>query len=458
MTWHLDDVIVAPGSATGPALRGVVRATGAEVAAFLDGRFRPDDPTAWQTARTPMRHAGRLTVSGVTAALPLAVHYWPTSRSYTGQPLIELHMPGSPPLLNAVIAEWCRHGGRLARPGEFTMRAFLAGKLDLLQAEAVLGVIDADDSATLHQALDQLAGGISSALSAMRHDLLNLLADLEAGLDFVEEHLEFVSRTDMHSRLSKARRFVETLAQQTTARLYHGERPRVVLAGLPNAGKSTLFNALVGEDAALVSEHSGTTRDFLEARIDCHGITFDLIDTAGWEDTAHAIQSEAQNQRAAQLSRANVIVWCRAADASPVDITLDAERLAACIHPHILSVLTKADRVVATGVRDENSLLVSAQTDIGMNELRKAIADSWREATASSWTWLGSTAVRCQESIQATLSSLQHAEAASADPYIGDELIAVELRAALDHLGRIVGVVYTDDLLDRIFSRFCIGK
>lgn len=453
MGWHLDDVIVAPGSAHGSALRGLIRATGTTVREFLDRTFHPDDLLAWQTARLPCRHEGRLKLPGLRTSIPLAVHDWPTSRSYTGQPLIELHLPGSPPLLDAVQAEWCRTGARLARPGEFTLRAFLAGKLDLLQAEAVLGVIDAENLSTLQLALDQLAGGISQALSHTRRDLLDLLADLEAGLDFVEEHLEFVSRTEIVVRIARARQSVALLAHQTITRLQHGERPRIVLAGMPNAGKSTLFNVLLGRNAAIVSSQAGTTRDFLEAPWECDGLEFDLVDTAGVEETSQAISAAAQAQRVTQISRAAIIVWCHAADATPESIpSTDSQ------NQNVLHVLTKADCLADHAVQNDGMLSVSAESGAGLVTLQRTIADLWRSSASSQGTWIGMSAVRCQESIAATISSLEHAETAARDSAQGEELIAIELRSALDHLGRIVGAVYTDDLLDRIFSRFCIGK
>lgn len=457
MSWHLDDIIVALGSAPGSSPRGLIRATGAHVAALLDDGFHPDDRAAWQTVRVPQRHAGNLTLPGLSTPLPVSVHRWPTARSYTGQPLLELHLPGSPPLLEAVLAHLCRCGARMARPGEFTLRAFLAGKLDLIQAEAVLGVIDADDDTGLRTALEQLAGGVSHRLAHLRHDLLNLLADLEAGLDFVEEHLEFVARGELHARLATARRFVEQLAQTTTARMHHAGHPRVVLAGLPNAGKSTLFNALAESDTALVSAQSGTTRDFLEATVTWRGATFTLVDTAGWEIGEHEIAAEAQRLRSDQLDRASLILWCTAADGDEQDVETDRDRQQACPAAKRLWIFTKSDCRTDDAETDA-SLLVSARTGAGLDELRSAIVEHWHRISRTESTWLGTTAARCQESVQATLTALTQAEQAAADPYIGEELIAVELRDALDHLGRIVGAVYTDDLLDRIFSRFCIGK
>ena len=458
MSWHLNDVIVALASAPGSSLRGIIRASGPNVHTLLADGFHPDDPVAWQGARVPQRHTGYYTLPGLSSPLRVSVHRWPTARSYTGQPLIELHLPGSPPILEAMLADLCRRGARIARPGEFTLRAFLAGKLDLIQAEAVLGVIDADDDAGLRTALEQLAGGISHRLAELRHDLLNLLADLEAGLDFVEEHLEFVARGELHARLATARLFVEQLAQTTTGRMHHAGHPRVVLAGLPNAGKSTLFNSLVGTEAALVSAQAGTTRDFLEATVTWSGVTFDLIDTAGWEVSEQEIGAEAQRLRADQLDRASLILWCTAADARDAEHIVDRERQQSCSSAKLLRIVTKADCISETWDVDGSLPRVSARSGLGMVELRETILAHWQRISRSDSTWLGTTAARCQESVQATLAALAQAEQAAADPYLGEELIAVELRDALDHLGRIVGAVYTDDLLDRIFSRFCIGK
>ncbi|MDP1797844.1 MAG: tRNA modification GTPase [Planctomycetaceae bacterium] len=458
MTWRLDDVIVALGSAPGSSLRGIIRASGAHMLSLFDKGFQPDDAEAWRSVRVPQRHPGHLTLPGLSSPLRVSVHCWPTSRSYTGQPLIEVHLPGSSPVLEGVLAELCRRGARVAKPGEFTLRAFLAGKLDLIQAEAVLGVIDADDDAGLRTALEQLAGGVSHRLAELRHDLLNLLADLEAGLDFVEEHLEFVARGELHARLSTARLFVEQLAQTTTGRMHHAGHPRVVLAGLPNAGKSTLFNALVGTSAALVSAQAGTTRDFLEATVTWNGHTFDLVDTAGWETVEQDIAAEAQRLRADQLTRASLLVWCTAADATAAERLIDEERRQSCPASKLLGIVTKADRVTDSNDGDATGLAVSAQTGAGLQQLREMIVAHWQRISRTESAWLGTTAARCQESVQATLVALTQAEQAAADPYVGEELIAVELRDALDHLGRIVGAVYTDDLLDRIFSRFCIGK
>ena len=448
----LDDTIAALASPPGPAMRGIVRLSGRGVRDVLDGWFSPDDLAGWSAARLPQRHAGRLLFPGWRVPVTVAVHLWPTSRSYTGEPLAELHLPGSPPLLEVMLQAAYAYGARPARPGEFTLRAFLAGRLDLLQAEAVLGVIDAADDRELATALGQLAGGISHRLADLRRDLLELLADLEAGLDFVEEHLEFVGRDEVRARIGAAAEFIDALLVQVAGRMHAGDQLRVVLAGLPNAGKSTLFNTLVGTEHALVSPVAGTTRDYLTADVTWNGSRWQLIDTAGWDTAADPIVAAMQSLRAGQMSQADLVVWCTAADLSLDECHHDGE-LQRQLFGSVLRIVTKADCGSVT-----DRLAVSARTCSGLTVLNDRIAAELSGATSAARQWIGSTAARCQESLRTAAESLHRAVAVASNRTAGDELIAVELRSALDHLGAIVGAVYTDDLLDRIFSKFCIGK
>jgi tRNA modification GTPase len=469
----LDETIAALASPPGGGARGIVRLSGPQVRTVLTGWFEPADARRWLDARTAAVHPGQLALPGSRGVrVPVQVFLWPTERSYTGQPLAELHLPGSPPLLETILSETHRRGARPARPGEFTLRAFLAGRLDLLQAEAVLGVIDAHDHRELQTALAQLAGGLSGRLSALRRDLLELLADLEAGLDFIEEDIEFVTRCELVARVALARRFVDDLLQQSTDRMQSRGRPRVVLAGLPNAGKSTLFNRLTGREAALVSEQQGTTRDFLVAQVDWQGLSFDLVDTAGWEDGATNIAGDAQRHRAEQLQQADVLLWCSAVNLEPDERDTDEQlfTLASRQSRSVLRVFTQWDRVdparwagcVASA--DDIDLPrqivpeISAVTGEGLGDLAEILRQNLASSGGAARQWLGMTAARCRESLEAVSAALTRAETAVESMFLGDELIAVDIREALEHLGVILGVVYTDDILDRVFSKFCIGK
>lgn len=452
-----DDTIAALASAPGSAGRGILRISGVDAISCVQPLFVPDEPNRRvDSLRRPQRTAGQFAWKS-SIVIPAALYVWPTARSYTGQPMVELHTIGSPPILEASLGAVFDRGVRPARPGEFTLRAFLAGRVDLIQAEAVLGVIDAHDHVELETALQQLAGGLSGRIAAVRSDLLDLLADLEAGLDFVEEDIKFIERDSLLNRLASAATLLESLNQQADERMLSRDRLRIVLAGLPNAGKSTLFNALSGQDAALVSELAGTTRDYLNAAIDCCGVPCELIDTAGWEESAQQIMRQAQLFRSEQFQKADLVVWCTPADLSPdmqaAEIecfdTLTAQNKA------VLHIDTKADMDGA--LPRHGQLSVCAHTGRGLAELQSEIARRLTDRHSGQRQLLGSTASRCRESLTRSSQTLRRAiEATHAG--MGDEIIAIELRESLEHLGRILGSVFTDDILDRIFSKFCIGK
>ena len=496
-----DDTIAALASAPGPGAIGILRISGPGVRNVLGRVFRPDDPAMFANARVARRYSGQMRLTALHAAIPVAVYFWPTARSYTGQPLAEIQAIGSPPLLEAALGEIYANAVRPARPGEFTLRAFLAGRIDLVQAEAVLGVIDAHDHQELEQALSQLAGGLSTRLTAVRSDLLDLLADIEAGLDFVEDDLEFVSTADVIQRLRVSSETLEYLLGQAEDRMQSTGRRRVVLAGLPNAGKSTLFNALVGRQAALVSHRSGTTRDYLSAPLDVEGTAIDLIDTAGWNLPCDRIDEQAQTLRNAQLQDAELILWCSAADFDHATRELDAQSQTELDQQPIpvLTVATKCDlnsplkmrtALRVAGVEQDAppairgpgapfgrfqpprglfqgalnptddtpaTPAVSAVTGAGLSDLVHAVVWLLSSAQGGNREFVGTTAARCRESLRRTITAVREAQA-TAEAGGGEEFVAVALRDALRDIGWILGAVYTDDILDRVFSRFCIGK
>jgi tRNA modification GTPase len=356
----LDDTIVALSSAAGPAARAIVRLSGRRSAAIVEGIV-----TEWQRPRGDERRwqAGQVSLPGCTAPLDVDVFHFAAPQTYTGQDIVELHTLGCPPLVELLVARCLDSGARAAQPGEFTMRAFLAGKLDLTRAEAVLGVIEAGSRDELKHALGQLAGGMTQPLQELREDLLSLLADVEAALDFADEEHAFVSADELLRRLAKGLAYLTLMRRQLEQRAL-GQRPcRVVIAGPPNAGKSSLFNALLGSAAALVSPQPGTTRDYLEATLTADGMTLHLIDTAGLHSGGDELDLSAQQLGRDQAQEADILLWCSAIGEAYVAPPRWAGSRA-------LGIATKCD----LGAAPVGALPTSAVTGSGIDELRAALA------------------------------------------------------------------------------------
>jgi tRNA modification GTPase len=442
MTPHTQDAIVALSTPPGPGARAIVRLSGPRSAALAAALFRlPGGPPSHRALVQ-----GGVHLDGVAAPLPADLYLWPAPHTYTGQEMAEIHTLSCAPLVELLVAQLLRAGARAARPGEFTLRAFLAGKLDLTRAEAVLAVIEAGDRDELKQALGQLAGGVARPMQALRDDLLNLLADVEAGLDFADEDVRFVDQKELLLRLGGALAQVTLLGRQLDRRGL-GDRPfRVVLAGRPNAGKSSLFNVLTG-GRALVGPTPGTTRDYLIGRLDLGGVAVELVDAAGARPAADAVEEQAQALGREQAGRADLVLLCLPADAAR---SAEEDALLSQPSPPVLAVATRCDLAAAP----PGLLAASAVTKAGLDALRGLLAERARARKAPA---LAPSLSRCRHHVEACLATLRraHALVLEEDP---PELLALELRGALEQLGEMAGAVYTDDLLDRIFSRFCIGK
>lgn len=375
------------------------------------------------------------------------MYIWRAPATYTGQDLVEIHTLSSPPLVDLLVTALLGAGARAARPGEFTQRAFLAGKLDLTKAEAVLGVIEAGDRDELKQALGQLAGGVTRPLQALREDLLNLLADVEAALDFADEDITFVNEDAILTRLGRGLAQITLLRRQVEQR-GRADRPfRVVLIGRPNAGKSSLFNALAGKPAALVSAEPGTTRDYLVQRLEIGGAVVELVDTAGWREPTDTIEAHAALLGRQQSEQADLLLLCLQAGQAP---TSEEAKLLKQRRPPVLAVATQCDREAAS----PGLLGTSAHSGFGLGLL---LAELHERAKQRAEPALAPSLSRCRHHVEACLAQLRRAHALVIDQ-MPAELLALELRGALDQLGEMVGAIFTDDLLDRIFSRFCIGK
>ncbi len=510
--YPLDDTIAAIASPPGGAAQGIIRLSGPQAVACLNRLFQPEDGRPLPSRRFPCALAGSLRLPELYAPLPCEVYLWcgrPADtdvreasgtpalqaashvRSYTGQPVAEIHTLGSPPLVQLVLRSLCGAGARLAGPGEFTLRALLAGRIDLGQAEAVLGVIDAADPGELEIALGQLAGGLARPLHRLRDTLLELLARLEAGLDFADEDVPSIARDELQRGLAEAESRLAAVLSQMASRGETACMPRAVLSGQPNTGKSSLLNALAGKPAALVSDRPGTTRDYLTVELDLDGVKCQLIDTAGERGEGRGERETppdcgpgganadfaAQSVAAGQRRAADIELLCldstRSADARELNALRSETNRSRII------VLCKCDLPPAAGVEKGTvpiyrngpegashkwglspfphaALRTSSLTGEGLDALRRQLRRSAIAAGGGRGGVLAGTAARCRDSLRLTTESLRRARRVAAAEQ--EELAAAEIRVALDELGKVTGAVYTDDVLDRIFSRFCVGK
>ena len=471
---HLDETIAAVASPPGPATRGIVRLSGSHTVSIVAQCFAPSD-SANSSKSTPWLQDGHLLAGESRVRGRMLV--WPTSKSFTRQPSAEFHTFGSRPVLEMCLQTFVDAGARLANPGEFTMRAFLSGRIDLVQAEAVLAVIDAQDRKQLDVALDQLAGGLGSRLQATRNELVAALAELEAGLDFVEEDIEFISGEDLLAKLNAAADSIHSVLSQIKLRDSATPEFKVALFGLPNAGKSSLFNRLVGDQAAIVSDTRGTTTDTVSRDVVIEDTQVHLIDTAGLESDrdADTVTAASQQHRQNQLENCDLAIDC-----------IDASEFLSKDHPLIehlpfgrvgglppgrapqettshIKVLTRID-LLNKSQQDNlassapaNAILTSSQTGQGIESLQRLIHESAIQAQSVESGVVGSTVLRSRSSLVEASDSVGHAISAANQGH-GEEIVAAEIRAALDSLGLVVGTIYADDILDVVFGKFCIGK
>jgi tRNA modification GTPase len=392
--------------------------------------------------------------SGEVADDALAV-FMPGPRSYTGEDVVELHCHGGQLVARTVLASLLRAGARHAEPGEFTKRAFLNGKIDLTQAEAVLDLIEAHSDMALHAANRQLDGYLRRRVDAIFAVIREILAEVEVRMDFVDEDLDWQPSEHVRGTLVKAHDAMQELLsyRQDGEILRHGLR--LVIAGAPNAGKSSLLNLLLGRDRAIVTDIPGTTRDVLEELAHIRGIPLRLVDTAGIRDAVDVVERAGIERGEAAIRMAQLLIWV-------VDTTrpLDEQRLDPSLtegRPLIIAA-NKSDlsgvRSLETGLKAAQ-VAISAQTGEGLPALLDAIeAAVWGQAHDSEPEF----AINARHCVLLEDTCEQLDAALDVLDEDASELVAVSLRAALDSLGRVTGRTLQPDILDNIFSKFCIGK
>ena len=430
---NIDDTIVAAATPTGKGGIGVVRISGSlteSIARSVLGSL----PEPRHATRRTFRDAG-----GEAIDTGLAL-YFPAPASFTGESVLELHGHGGPVVVAMLVEAAVALGARRAEPGEFSKRAFLNGKLDLAQAEAVADLIGSGTEGAARAALRSLTGAFSRRVEALAGRLVQLRMHVEAAIDFPEEEIDFLSDDALQRQLEECAAAFDDLAKAARQGRVLRDGFQVVIVGKPNAGKSSLLNLLSGQDAAIVTEVAGTTRDILREQIDIDGLAVELIDTAGLRDDPDRIEAEGIRRARAALQGADAALWIQ--DASDPDINL-REALPADLPVTI--VHNKIDLTGdAPGHRD-GAVWLSAATGEGVEDLRKCIRGLAGYEGGGTFT-----ARQRHAHFSAGRQALEERRAG--------ELLAEELRLAHDSLGKIVGAFTPDELLGRIFSEFCIGK
>lgn len=391
--------------------------------------------------------------------------------SYTGEDVVEVSCHGGAFVTRRVLETLLGAGARMAEPGEFTKRAFLNGRIDLAQAEAVADLIRASSDAAHRSSVAQLEGALSGKVKSLRDGLAEVLGMLELELDFAEEGLEVADRTKVLDLLGSSREALENLlATYRYGRIYR-EGVKVVLAGAPNVGKSSLLNALLNQDRAIVTDIPGTTRDTLEETIIIGGVMFRLVDTAGVRQVSDPVEAEGVRRAEREIGEADVILFVLDASrpVSREDIGLSKRVLALTSNApgKLVMLVNKADievgRFSLDGLRnssetDSRVLRTSALVGTGLNELRDTLRNLVLEGNSLSGdSSVTITNARHYSSLLRAKGSLNKAEESFQSGMSG-EFVAVDLRASIDNLGEIIGAVTTDDILNSIFSKFCIGK
>jgi tRNA modification GTPase len=440
-----DDTIVAIATPPGRGGIGVVRVSGpeaSEVAGRVIERRAPLCPRRATLTRVRLQE----TVDQVV------VTWFPGPGSYTGQHVVEISAHGSPVILESLVDGLVRAGARLARPGEFTLRAFLAGRLDLVQAEAVGDLIEAATPLQARVAFDQLEGTLSARIAAIDTDLLDLVARLEASLDFPEEGFHFIEPGAVAARIEAAAARIDAVVAHAARGRMIREGATVAIVGRPNVGKSSLFNALVGQDRAIVSDTPGTTRDLVTERVSIEGLAVTLVDTAGVREARETVE-RAGVERALRAGEAADLVLA-VLDCGEALTEEDRGLVASRPERSRVLVANKADREPRWTRAD--AIRVSALTGVGLDDLRRAVADALTGGGVSQ-DGAPVTNLRHVTLLRAAHDGLQRAGAAVADG-APEEFVRIDLPQARRALAEVVGTSTSDDLLREIFDRFCIGK
>jgi tRNA modification GTPase len=446
-----DDTIVAISTPIGRAGLGIVRLSGPRAAEIAQALVRRGE-------KFLPRHAtlAQLTADGINDQVVVTV--FPAPQSYTGDDVAEISAHGSPVVLHGILQSSIAAGARLAEPGEFTLRAFLNGKLDLVQAEAVADLIEAVTPLQARAAFDQLEGTLTEAIAQIESRLFDLMARLEASLDFPDEGYHFVERSGAAAELDAIGKQIETLLARAARGRLIREGAQIAILGTPNVGKSSLFNALLNADRAIVTPIAGTTRDLLTERADLRGLAVGLVDTAGIRKSDDVIEREGvvRARQAADVADLTIVVLDRSRGLTDEDRALVGSAIAG--PPHVI-VANKTDLPEAwTPESSWDAVAVSAKTGDGLPKLIDTLASRLGAAPERRDQPLVTNVRHAALLDRARIAIGRAGEALSDASSTSEEFVLADLQEASTHLQEITGRRTTEDLLRHIFERFCIGK
>lgn len=448
------DTIIALSTPPGSGAIGVIRLSGPSAISLVNAVFAGKDleKQASHTLHFGLIKDGQRIVDEVVVGLFIA------PKSYTKENVVEISCHGSNYIIQQIINLLIRQGARAAKPGEFTLRAFLNGGLDLSQAEAVADLI-ASDSKTSHDvAMQQMRGGFSNELLKLREQLIHFASMIELELDFAEEDVEFANREELRRLVTLINSHLSLLISSFEVGNVIKNGVPVVIAGKPNVGKSTLLNALLNEERAIVSDIAGTTRDTIEDELTINGVVFRFIDTAGIRDTADIIEAKGVERTLEKMKQARLIIYMADAAQDLSEVQTQVDGLKALAIPYLV-LINKADLLDSAqqkAFQEQDFLLISAKEKLGIEELKGdllAKVNLHHINTAETLV----TNIRHVEALSRAQASLISVLERIDDPITSD-FLAMDIKQALHYLGEITGQVTTDDLLENIFTKFCIGK
>lgn len=467
---NIEDTICAPATVPGTGAIAIIRMSGKDSFRIADKVVSCKGSTISETEGYKLRYGVALEADGTDLDTVL-VSVFRSPHSYTGEDSVEISCHSSKYVVERLLQRLVDSGARMAGPGEFTQRAFVNGKMDLAQAEAVADVISSQNAAAHRVAYSQLKGGFSKELKTLRDELLKMTSLLELELDFSEEDVEFASRRELSALLDSALRHIHSL----TDSFRYGNALRngvpVAIVGAVNAGKSTLLNALVGDDRAIVSDIAGTTRDTVEETMTIDGTLFRFIDTAGLRETSDEVEKIGISRSYKKMNEASIVLALLDVTASEEENEYSISDIVSNLDVKSQKLIVLLNKVDVLGSNINVSLLnntvsspdekvtklyISAKTGFGLDTLRTLLSDSQKTATLDSGQTIV-TNLRHYQSMMSAAASLEKVRSSLATSQTPD-LLSEDLRQALHHLSSILGEVTPDEVLGNIFERFCIGK